>query len=145
MAWGGLTKIGRMDPEMTCHWIEESFSGYFDTHHGACLGVLTPRWMLMVYRDQPSIFARFARNVMGVREDDDILAAKEGIDRYIKWLKSIHAPNTFFDIGKKDFSDEEIEHVASTAWRIYKGNIGKIHRMTYEDCVSFLKSGREQL
>lgn len=40
MAWGGLTKIGRMEPEMTCHWLEESFSGYFDTHHGACLGVL---------------------------------------------------------------------------------------------------------
>ena len=67
--WGsGLTKIGRMEPDMTCHSIEESFSGYFDTHHGACLGVLTPRWMRLVAPKRPEIFARFARNVMGIVE-----------------------------------------------------------------------------
>lgn len=145
MAWGGLTKIGRMEPEMTCHWIEESFSGYFDTHHGACLGVLTPRWMKLVYQNKPSIFARFARNVMGVQCSDDLAAAKEGIDRYISWLKHIQAPNTFFDIGNKEFSDTDIEHVVATAWRIYNGKIGKIRKMTYDDCLTLLKSGREAL
>ena len=145
MAWGGLTKIGRMEPEMTCHWLEESFSGYFDTHHGACLGVLTPRWMRMACQDKPSIFARFARNVMGVVEEDDKKAAAEGVERYIAWLKTIHAPNTFFDIGKKEFSDAQIEHVVSTAWRIYDGHIGKIRHMTYEDCLQLIKSGREPI
>lgn len=145
MAWGGLTKIGRCDPEMTCHWLEESFSGYFDTHHGACLGVLTPRWMRLVYRNKPSIFARFARNVMGVQSSDDLAAAEEGIARYIQWLKHIHAPDTFFDIGNREFSDAQIEHVASTAWRIYNGKIGKIRQMSYEDCVRLLKSGRDPL
>ena len=145
MAWGGLTKIGRGDPEMTCHWIEESFSGYFDTHHGACLGVLTPRWMRLVYQSRPSIFARFARNVMGVCDNNDLSAAEEGISKYISWLKSIHAPNTFFDIGSRAFSDEEIEHVASTAWRIYNGNIGKLRHMSYDDCVTLLRSGREPI
>lgn len=145
MAWGGLTKIGRMEPEMTCHWIEESFSGYFDTHHGACLGVLTPRWMKLVYQNKPSIFARFARNVMGIQCSDDLAAAKEGIDRYISWLKHIQAPNTFFDIGNKEFSDTDIEHVVATAWRIYNGKIGRIRKMTYDDCLTLLKSGREAL
>lgn len=142
---GRSDKIGRMEPEMTCHWLEESFSGYFDTHHGACLGVLTPRWMRMVCQDKPSIFARFARNVMGVVEEDDKKAAAEGVERYIAWLKTIHAPNTFFDIGKKEFSDAQIEHVVSTAWRIYDGHIGKIRHMTYEDCLQLIKSGREPI
>ncbi|MCI9586851.1 MAG: iron-containing alcohol dehydrogenase [Oscillospiraceae bacterium] len=145
MAWGGLTKLGRMEPEMTCHWIEESFSGYFDTHHGACLGVMTPRWMRLVCQDRPSLFARFARNVMGILEQNDTLAAQQGVEAYIQWLKSIHAPNTFYDIGKRDFSDAEIEHVVSTAWRIYNGQIGKLRHMTYDDCVALLKSGREPI
>ena len=49
------------------------------------------------------------------------------------------------DIGKKEFSDAQIEHVVSTAWRIYDGHIGKIRHMTYEDCLQLIKSGREPI
>ena len=142
MAWGGLAGIGRLPPEMTCHWIEESFSGYFDTHHGACLGVLTPRWMELVYRDKPSIFARFARKVMQVQNSDDNAAALQGIRRYVGWLKSIEAPDTFSDIGTNEFSDAGLEHVAKTAWRIYGGNIGKLRKMSCDECLALLKAGR---
>ena len=86
--------------------------------------------MRLVCQDRPSLFARFARNVMGILEQNDTLAAQQGVEAYIQWLKSIHAPNTFYDIGKRDFSDAEIEHVVSTAWRIYNGQIGKLRHMT---------------
>lgn len=145
LAWGGPAKIGRGEPEMTCHWIEESFSGYFDTHHGACLGVLTPRWMRMVCGARPDVLGRFARNVMGVSDRDDTAAAKEGVERYIEWLASIHAPDTFFDIGNRDFSDSELKHVAETAWRIYGGHIGRLKAFTCGDCLALLKSGRDPL
>lgn len=146
MTWGfGLTKIGRGEADMACHGIEESFSGYFDTHHGACLGVLTPRWMRRVCGEHPGIFARFARNIMNVREADDKAAARMGVEAYVKWLKSVGAPDTYFDIGDRAFSDEELERVAETACRIYGGGVGHLHRFDKKETLELLQSGRTAL
>jgi alcohol dehydrogenase YqhD (iron-dependent ADH family) len=140
MAWGGLTKIGRGEPDMACHGIEESFSGWFDTHHGACLGVLTPRWMEIVSQELPKPFARFGRNVL---EEDDTRAAKKAVSVYKKWLKAIGAPNTYFDIGDKAFDDKELAHVAATSCRIYKGGVGRLRRFNEQEVLELLKKGKE--
>lgn len=146
MTWGtGLTKIGRGDADMACHGIEESFSGYFDTHHGACLGVLTPRWMKAVYEENPALFARFARNIMKVELEDDAAAAEAGVNAYIEWLKSVGAPNTYFDIGNKEFSDNELAHVAKTACRIYGGGVGHLHRFNEQETYELLLAGKAAL
>lgn len=142
MAWGGLTKIGRADPDMTCHSIEESFSGFFDTHHGACLGVLTPRWMECVVDHAPEIFARFARNVMNISGDDDKIVAHKGISAYKNWLISVAAPNTYADLGNREFADNDLVHVAKTAWRIYNGNIGRLKKFTFDEILKLLFSGK---
>lgn len=143
MAWGGLTKIGRGEPDMTCHSIEESFSGYFDTHHGGCLGVLTPRWMEIAMPTAQAAFARFARNVMGIQETDDTLAAKAGVESYRQWLRRIGAPDTYEDLSDRDFSDAELDHVAQTAFRIYHGKIGRLKSFNLEEVKKLLYKGRE--
>ena len=147
MTWGsGLTKIGRMDPDMTCHSIEESFSGYFDTHHGACLGILTPRWMRLVAPKKPEIFARFARNVLGVVEGDDHAAALGGVEAYIGWLRKVGAPQTYFDLSPSlKFSDTELKIVADNAWRIYNGKIGRLYPIQRHEIEMILKEGRKAL
>lgn len=143
MTWGtGLTKVGRGAPDMACHGIEESFSGYFDTHHGACLGILTPRWMERAYSTRPDIFARFARTVFGITEAGTMAAAAEGVNRYKGWLKKINAPNVFSDIGSRAFSDEELRHVAKTACRIYGGGVGRLKRFNEEEAFELLKAGK---
>lgn len=142
--WGtGLTWIGRGEPDMACHGIEESFSGYFDTHHGACLGVLTPRWMERVAVKRADIFARFARNIMGIQEGDDARAAFRGVERYKEWLKKVGAPNTFYDISDREFSDRELEHVAETASRIYRGGVGRLVRFSKDDILELLREGKK--
>jgi alcohol dehydrogenase YqhD (iron-dependent ADH family) len=143
MTWGtGLTMIGRGAPDMACHGIEESFSGYFDTHHGACLGVLTPRWMERSYPTRPDLFARFARNIFGVYGNDNEAASREGIALYRKWLKQVKAPNVFFDIGKLEFKDEELRRVAKTACRIYGGGVGRMKRYSEEEVYELLRAGK---
>lgn len=142
MAWGGLTKIGRGEPDMACHGIEESFSGFFDTHHGACLGVLTPRWMEIVCKEFPELFARYGRNVLGIIESDDTKASEMAVSQYKKWLKKINAPITFFDIGEKQYSDSDLSHVASTSCKIYGGGVGRLKRFTEKEVFELLKSGR---
>lgn len=145
MAWGGITKIGRGAPDMTCHSIEESFSGHFDTHHGACLGVLTPIWMEQTAPKVPEPFARFARNVMGVREGDDSKAAETGIVRYREWLNKIGAPSCFSDFGgARTFDDAGLETVAENAMRIYGGTIGRLSPLRKkQDLLEILHAGRD--
>ena len=147
MTWGsGLTKVGRGDPDMTCHSIEESFSGYFDTHHGGCLGILTTRWMRTVMLKKPDVFARFARNVMGIHCADIEEAAILGVDAYIRWLDEIGAPQVYTDLSETvKFSDKELMIVAQNAWRIYKGKIGRLYPMSLEDIQKILMMGKEPL
>lgn len=144
MAWGGITKIGRGEPDMTCHSIEESFSGYFDTHHGACLGVLTPVWMERTAPRAPGPFADFARNVMGIREEDDRKAAQAGVIRYREWLKKVGAPSCFSDFGGgKSFDDTGLEIVAENAMKIYGGSIGRLCPIRDKrDLLAILYAGR---
>jgi len=147
VTWGsGLTKIGRRDADMTCHSIEESFSGYFDTHHGGCLGVLMPRWMQFVMTKNPKIFARFARKIMGIACSDDAEASVLGVDAYIGWLKKVGAPQTYSDLSNSvKFTDEKLMIVANNAWRIYKGKIGKLYPMSFDDIVMILMAGKGPL
>jgi len=145
LAWGGLTKVGRGDPDMACHGIEESFSGYFDTHHGACLGVLTPRWMDHTIPHVPGPFARFAKHIFGVNNKDKEKAAYEGLELYHKWLKSIDAPNIFSDFSDIDFNEEGFGIVAEHALKIYGGKVGNIYPFTEKDSiVAFLMKGLEK-
>ena len=143
MAWGGLTKIGRGDPDMACHSIEESFSGYFDTHHGGCLGVLTPRWMELAEPGAVPEFARFAQNVMGIRLADQKKRAQAGIKAYQNWLCRIKAPNTYSDLSGRAFTKEELDHVAETAFRIYHGKIGRLKQFSLEEIKQLLYSGKQ--
>ena len=141
MAWGGSTKIGQGAPDMTCHSIEESFSGFFDNHHGACLVVFTPNCMKMVFPFAVDEFARFAHNVMCVNEKDPIVAAELGIQKYCEWLKTIGAPMNYSDIGLTNVTKQQLEHVASNAWRIYQGKIGTLKKMTYSEICDILYMG----
>lgn len=143
VTWGtGLTWIGRGDADMACHGIEESFSAYFDTHHGACLGILTPRWMEEVAEKRPDMFSRFARNVMGIVEEDDLEAARKGVEAYKSWMKSVGAPNVFTDLAPLAFAEEELRRVAQTACKVYGGGVGKMTRFNEEDIMRVLRKGK---
>jgi alcohol dehydrogenase YqhD (iron-dependent ADH family) len=147
MTWGtGLTKIGRKDPDMTCHNIEERFSGHFDTHHGGCLGIITPRWMCLVMEREPAIFARFARKVMGIVCNNEKEAAILGVSAYIEWLKKVQAPQAYSDLSDTiNFDDDQLSIVAQKIWRICNGKIGKLTPMSFEDIKAVVFAGKREL
>jgi len=57
-------------------------------------------------------FARFARNVMGVTEADDLKAARMGIDRLEAWFKKIGTPTTF---REANLPKNEIDELSADA------------------------------
>jgi alcohol dehydrogenase len=144
VAWGGLTKIGRGAPDMACHTCAEVLVPYFDIHHGAALGVFTPRWMRWAAPKRPAVFARFARNVMGVTEADDAKAAVEGVERYIQWLKKVGAPDSFEELAGRKISDDTLREISERV-RAENPTVGRLIELDSEDIFGIFKACRSPL
>jgi alcohol dehydrogenase len=139
VAWGGLTKIGRGAPDMACHTCAEALVPYFDIHHGAALGVFTPRWMRWAAPKRPEVFARFARNVMGIAEPDDARAAREGVERYIAWTKEVGAPDTYVELVGREIPEEKLREISR---RVGADNeiVGRLIKLDTEDVFGLFKA-----
>ena len=63
------------------HPIEHELSAFYDITHGEGLAILTPVWMEYILSENTAgRIAQFGRNVMGVVEEDDMVAAKAAIE-----------------------------------------------------------------
>lgn len=82
------------------HPIEHVISAYYDITHGVGLAILTPAWMEYVLSDKTvRRFARFAREVFGVKETDDAKAAELGIEKVREFNQSLGMPSTLTEVG----------------------------------------------
>lgn len=143
MAWGGLTWLGRGGPDMACHDLAEGFVPFFDTHHGATLGVITPRWMrFAVNRNEKSteIFARFAGKIFGVAAGDPREAAVEGVERYIGWLKKIGAPATLPGLAGREIPDGKMKEVVTKTFLDLGRPVGNLVRLSEEEALEILRA-----
>ena len=138
MTWGtGLTRIGRGLPDMACHTIEEGVGAYYDTHHGAGLGIITPNWMRFVCDKKPEIFARFARNIWGVQEKNDQCAAREGISRMESFLAKTGIETSYRQLTDQ-ITDERLECLAREIYQENNGVVGRLVPLSIEDIYKVL-------
>ncbi len=99
LSHNNLTGCGRINA-LPVHQLEHALSGEFDhVAHGAGLAMLFPAWARYVYVHNIPRFARFARNVWGVNDTDDKIAAESGIKAMGEFFKSIDMPATLDDFG----------------------------------------------
>ena len=102
LAHNDICGAGRVQ-DWASHGIEHELSALYDCAHGAGLAVVMPAWMTYVHAADEARFARFARNVFGVRaEMPDGEAALAGIDAFRRWLKSLGLPLTFQELGARE-------------------------------------------
>lgn len=100
------------------HSIEHVVSAYYDITHGVGLAILTPAWMRHVLSDQTMPrFARFAREVFGVKKADDRKAAELGIEKVEAFNQSLGLPKTLSEAGVPDdrFDEMAAEAVRTSA------------------------------
>ena len=86
------------------HGMGHELSSRYDMTHGVTLALLTPSWMRHTIQNAPEhlpAFARFARNVMDSREDDDAAAAEDGIKKLEAFYTSIKMPANLREAGVK--------------------------------------------
>ena len=128
MGHGGVGRVG----DWACHQLEHELSGMFDVTHGAGLAALWKAWSTYVVDCAPKRFARFARNVMGVREADDGKAARAGIEAYEAFLRSIGMPVNLRELGLT-LTGEQLDRLAFNCSFEGTRAIGSVRVLEQED------------
>lgn len=125
VAHNNIVGVGRQQDWGT-HDIEHELSAKYDCAHGAGLAVISPAWMKFVYKQDINRFAQFAVRVWGcdMNFENPEITAKEGINRFENFLKSIGMPITFSELGAKEEDIKEM--VEKLCKRESVGNFVKI-------------------
>ena len=108
-----ITECGR-GKDFSVHKFGQALGGLYDSIHGATLTAVWGSWANYLVADAPDRFARYARKVWGVTNEDDLEAGKEGIRRTVAFFKEIGMPVTIKELGV-DPTDEEIEKLSLDA------------------------------
>ena len=112
MAENGVLKVGKVT-DFQAHMIQHQYGAYTHTNHGMGLAVIHPALYRHLAPEAPAQFARWAREVWGVAEKDDLAAAMAGIDALAAFTAEMGLPTTFSELGG-DASDETLRAVADT-------------------------------
>ena len=91
-----LTGLGQTK-DFSVHQLGHEISGMFDLPHGESLSIMWPAWARYVCPADPARFARFAREVWGIAEEDDEKAAELGIQATENYFREIGMPLTLGD------------------------------------------------
>ena len=149
-AWGQLALSGTIahndilgvgrEQSWACHALEHELSAVYDVPHGAGLAVIVPAYMEKVWSHHPSIFTRWATNVMGVSPDQptaDII--QEGISRLRTWYKTLSLPMNMQELGIPTNAD--FAGMAHAACNVYGGGAATptlpgVYPLTEEDATA---------
>lgn len=114
--------LGKPGFPFPLHGMGHELSSMYDMTHGVTLALLTPSWMRHTMSMAPGtlpLFARFARNVMGVCEKDDATAAEAGVKALEAFYATIKMPAKLREAGVKE---EDLDVMAKKA--VENGNLG---------------------
>lgn len=92
MAENGMLKIGKVT-DFQAHQIEHQLGAYTNCNHGAGLAVIHPVLYRHIYKCNTARFARFAKNVWGVKpRKNDGETALAGIGALSDFIREIGLP-----------------------------------------------------
>jgi alcohol dehydrogenase YqhD (iron-dependent ADH family) len=77
--------------------------------------------------------------VFGIQESNDGMAAQDGVERYIRWLQRIGAPDTLEQLAGKKIPSEKLKEITR---RILNENqeVGRLVKLGEEDIVSIFEA-----
>jgi len=98
LSHNNLTESGR-GKDFSVHKLGHALSARYDVTHGASLAAVWGAWAMELYKDALPRFARFARNVWNINEEDDEMAARHGIEKTVSFFKKIGMPVSLKELG----------------------------------------------
>ena len=101
LSHNGLTGLGQT-LDFSAHRLGVAFSAKYDSLHGESLSAVWATWARFVYSEDVPRFARYARNVWSVIEEDDDMAALKGISATEDFFRAIGVPTSLTElVGNK--------------------------------------------
>lgn len=141
----GLTGMGRTG-DWASHFIEHELSGEFQTvTHGAGLAVIIPAWMKYVYKDNMTLFIKWATQVMGVNYDYEkpertVLEAISRLENFFEGLGLTTHLTELPGVDSKNLTEETFERMAKRVRVVHEdGSIGWLKRLYTEDIVKIFE------
>jgi hypothetical protein len=107
--------LGKSVIDFPVHTLSHELSSLYGMTHGVALAALTPSWMRYALQRVPesvSVFAAFARNVLGIRGDADDMEAARGIELLESFIRSIGLPTCLRTAGARH---EDLRYLARKA------------------------------
>lgn len=133
LSHNGLTGCGSDGGDWATHQIEHELGGMYDVAHGAGLAAVWGSWARYVVDARPERFAKFAVNVMGVKDTGNSLeTALKGIEAMEDFYREINMPTSLKELGINP-TDEEIRELADKCSFYGKRTIGIVKKLNAED------------
>lgn len=101
MAENGLLKLGKLT-DFQCHMIEHAVGAYTDCNHGKGLAVIHPALYRAYLPEGSEKLASMARNVWGIKAENNMDAAVRGIDALEAFIKEIGLPSRWSEMSITD-------------------------------------------
>lgn len=128
--------LGKPGFPFPLHGMGHELSSKYDMTHGVTLALLTPAWMRHTMSTAPQylpIFARFARNVFDICEDDDAKSAEAGVKELQSFYAAIKMPANLREAGVKK---EDLDVMAEKAAE--NGNLGILTSIGKEEVLQIM-------
>ncbi len=137
VAHNNIVGVGRAQ-DWNSHGIEHELSGLYDCAHGAGLAVIMPAWMTFVMKHDVMRFAQAAVRVWGCKMDfsNPEKTAKEGINAFRSFLKSIGMPSKLCEVGGKE---EDIPTLVKNFGLPKDGKTGGFVELSSEDITEIYR------
>ncbi|ACD97238.1 iron-containing alcohol dehydrogenase [Trichlorobacter lovleyi] len=129
--------LGKPGFAFPLHGMGHELSSQYDMTHGVTLALLTPAWMRYTMQAAPQhlpVFARFARNVMEIREEDDAKAAEAGIKALEAFYATIKMPLNLREAGVKQ---EDLDGMAAKA--VENGKLGCLALLGKDEALQIMR------
>lgn len=143
LSHNGLTGMGRTG-DWASHLIEHELSGeYFSVTHGAGLAVVIPAWMRYVYKENMTLFIKWAVRVMGVTMDYEKpeRTILEAIDRLEQSFRSLGVSTKLSELPGVENLDEEVMKRMAKRVRVTNtdGSVGGFKHLYTKDIMGIFK------
>lgn len=138
LSHNGITGLGA-EKDFAPHKIGHELSAKYDVAHGASLSAVWEAWAEYVYMEEPARFALYARKVWGISEEDDIEAARKGIQATVEYFRSLHMPVSIGELENGILKEEELLDMARRATGNDSFTVAKFKELHQQDVLEILR------
>ena len=131
LSHNNLTECGR-GKDFSVHKLGHALSAKYGATHGASLAAVWGAWAEEVYRDCLPRFCRYAEKVWGVSADGAETAAREGIERTVRYFDTLGMPTSLQALGVAP-TDDELRALALDATMNDSVKLSRIRPLGAED------------